>query len=132
MATSGGENWHEASRTDLLFYRAAETEKDYSPTTRHLDYAINDQLFHWESQGKDTVESERGQNDIHHRERNRTITLFVRLAKKDPGTGRTMPYFCAGNAHYVEHRSERPIQITWRLDHALPGDVFASYRAAVA
>ncbi|MFQ5517498.1 MAG: hypothetical protein ACE5E8_07970, partial [Acidimicrobiia bacterium] len=56
---------------------------------------------------------------------------FVRTAKKGP-TGRTAPYFCAGTASYVEHRSERPIQITWRLHHPLPGDTFAVYRAAVA
>ncbi len=132
MPLQSGLYWHKPSRTDLLFITLRKTEKDYSPTTRNLDYAISDQLFHWESQGKDTVASERGQNYIHHRDQNRTITLFVRLAKKDPGTGRTMAYFCAGNALYVEHRSERPIQITWRIDHALPGDVFASYRAAVA
>jgi len=132
MPLQSGVYWHEATRTDLLFITLQKPEKDYSPTTRYLDYAISDRLFHWESQGKDTEASERGQNYIHHRERNRAITLFVRLAKKDPGTSRTMAYFCAGNAHYVEHQSERPIQITWRLDHPLPGDVFADYRAAVA
>lgn len=34
-------------------------------------------------------------------------------------------------ASYVEHRSEWPIQITWKLHHPLPGDIFTSYRAAV-
>lgn len=31
----------------------------------------------------------------------------------------------------AEQFSERPIQITWKLKHALPGDVFTEYRAAV-
>jgi hypothetical protein len=57
--------------------------------------------------------------------------LFIREQRKNDA-GRAMPYFCAGTATYVEHRSERPIQITWRLDRPLPGDVFASYRAAIA
>ena len=126
-----GVYWHEPTRTDLLFVTLQKAEKDYSPTTRYLDYAISDRLFHWESQAKDAVASERGQNYIHHAERDRSVVLFVREAKKDP-TGRTMPYFCAGTATYLEHRSERPIQFTWRLDHPLPGDTFVAYRAAVA
>ncbi len=70
------------------------------------------------------------QNYIHHQARDRTVALFVRTAKQDE-SGRTLPYFCAGTASYVEHRSERPIQITWKLHHPLPGDIFTSYRAAV-
>jgi superfamily II DNA or RNA helicase len=126
-----GVYWHEPTRTDLLFITLQKAEKDYSPTTRYLDYAISERLFHWETQAKDTVASERGQNYIHHRERGRSVALFIREAKKDP-TGRTMPYFSAGTVNYVEHRSERPIQITWRLDHPLPGGTFVAYRAAVA
>ena len=55
----------------------------------------------------------------------------MRPTKRD-SNGRTIPYFCAGTATYVEHRSDRPIQITWELDHPLPGDIFSAYRAAVA
>jgi len=126
-----GVYWHEPTRTDLLFITLQKTEKDYSPTTRYLDYAISKNLFHWESQAKDAVASERGQNYIHHQARNRTVALFVRTAKND-ANGRTMPYLCAGTATYVDHQSERPIQFTWKLHHPLPGDVFTSYRAAVA
>ncbi|MDH4118429.1 MAG: DUF3427 domain-containing protein [Acidimicrobiia bacterium] len=125
-----GVYWHEPTRTDLLFITLQKADKDYSPTTRYLDYAISERLFHWETQAKDAVESERGQNYIHHEARDRTVALFIRGAK---GTGqRTMPYFCAGTATYVEHQSERPIQITWKLHHPLPGDIFTAYRAAVA
>ncbi len=31
---------------------------------------------------------------------------------------------------WVDATSERPIAITWRLEHELPDDIFASYRAA--
>ncbi len=123
--------WHPPTQTDLLFITLQKTEKDYSPTTRYLDYAISDQIFHWETQANTTVASKRGQDYIDHDARGRTVALFVRTAKKD-STGRTLPYFCAGTATYVEHQSERPIQITWRLHHPLPGDIFTNYRAAVA
>ena len=126
-----GVYWHEPTRTDLLFITLQKADKDYSPTTRYLDYAISEHLFHWESQAKDTVTSERGQNYIHHEARDRSIALFIRTAKKD-AAGRTIPYFCAGTATYVEHQSERPIQITWNLHHPLPGDTFTTYRAAIA
>ena len=131
MPLQSGVYWHEPTKTDLLFITLQKTEKDYSPTTRYLDYAISEHLFHWESQGKDTVISERGQNYLQHENRGRSIALFIRSAKKE-ANGRTMPYFCAGTASYVEHQSERPIQITWKLRDSLPGDVFAEYRAAVA
>ena len=131
MPLQSGVYWHAPTQTDLLFITLQKTEKDYSPTTRYLDYAISEHLFHWESQAKDTVASNRGQNYLHHEKQNRSIALFIRSAKKQPN-GRTMPYFCAGAASYLEHQSERPIQITWRLRYPLPGDVFADYRAAVA
>lgn len=131
LPLQSGVYWHAATQTDLLFITLQKAEKDYSPTTRYLDYAISEHLFHWESQAKDTVASDRGQNYLHHEKRNRSVTLFIRSAKKQLN-GRTMPYFCAGKASYVEHQSERPIQITWKLQYPLPGDVFADYRAAVA
>ena len=130
MPLQTGVYWHEPTRTDLLFITLQKTDRDYSPTTRYLDYAISDQLFHWETQAKDSVDSDRGQNYIHHQDRGRPIALFVRTTKTDP-SGRTRPYLCAGTATYVEHQSERPIQITWKLDHALPGDALIRYRAAV-
>lgn len=131
MPLQSGVYWHDPTKTDLLFVTLQKTEKEYSPTTRYLDNAISEHLFHWESQAKDTVASIRGQNYLHHEQRDRSIALFIRSAKKEPN-GRTMAYFCAGTATYVEHQSERPIQITWKLRYALPGDVFADYRAAVA
>lgn len=131
MPLQAGVYWHAPTQTELLFITLQKTEKDYSPTTRYLDYAISEHLFHWETQAKVTVASTAGQNYLHHEQRKRSIALFIRQAKKQPN-GRTMPYFCAGLASYVDHESERPIQITWRLQRPLPGDVFVEYRAAVA
>lgn len=123
--------FHRPTDTDLLLITLQKSERDYSPTTRYLDYAISDRLFHWESQATTAEASDRGQNYVHHEARGRSVVLFIRPTKQT-ARGTTTPYFCAGMARYVEHRSERPMQITWRLDHSLPGDVFAAYRAAVA
>lgn len=126
-----GVYWHEPSRTDLLFVTLDKSEKHYSPTTRYRDYAISDRLFHWESQSTTAAGSTTGQRYIHHEAMGTNVVLFVRTSRTDIN-GRTRPYFCAGRARYVEHRSERPMQITWELHDPLPGDVFSAFRAAVA
>ena len=131
LPLQAGVYWDENSKTDIFLVTLQKAEKDYSPTTRYLDYAISDQLFHWESQAATSVNSETGKRYLNHEHLGTRIMLFVRTTKKDIN-GRTMPYFCVGPATYVEHKSERPIQIKWRLHNRLPGDVFASYRAAVA
>lgn len=126
-----GVYWHEPTRTDIFFVTLQKTEKDYSPTTRYLDYAISDRLFHWESQATTSITSPTGQRYFTHKTGGSNVAFFVRPTKKN-SAGRTMPYFSAGLASYVEHQSDRPIQITWKLQHRLPGEIFAAYRAAVA
>ena len=37
-------------RYDAFFVDLQKAERDYSPTTMYRDYAINRELFHWESQ----------------------------------------------------------------------------------
>ncbi|MEX0768855.1 MAG: DUF3427 domain-containing protein [Microthrixaceae bacterium] len=120
-----------ATSTYLLFVTLQKTEKDYSPSTRYLDYAISDRLFHWESQAATSLLSDRGQSYINHLEQGLKILLFIRTEKRN-GNGRTLPYFCAGTARYVSHESERPLQIIWQLDRPLPGNIFTEFRAAVA
>lgn len=126
-----GVYWHEPSQTDLFFITLQKTEKHYSPTTRYRDYAISDRLFHWESQSTTTAASDMGQRYVTHEANGTNVVLFVRSTRTDVN-GRTRPYFCAGRARYVEHRSERPMQITWELHDPLPGDIFSAFRAAVA
>jgi superfamily II DNA or RNA helicase/HKD family nuclease len=126
-----GVYWHEPTQTDIFFVTLQKSEGDFSPTTRYKDYAISDNLFHWESQGATAVRSATGQRYLNHRERGTRVALFVRTAKSS-GSNRTLPYFCAGLANYVSHESDRPIAITWQLETPLPGDLFIEYRAAVA
>lgn len=126
-----GVYWHEPSQTDLFFITLQKTEKDYSPATRYRDYAISDRLFHWESQSTTTSASAIGRRYINHEANGTNVVLFIRSSRTDVN-GRTRPYFCAGRARYVEHRSERPMQITWELHDPLPGDIFSAFRAAVA
>jgi hypothetical protein len=52
--------------------------------------------------------------------------LFTRLSSDDRA------FYFLGPATYVRHESDLPMAVTWRLIHPLPGDLFASFAAAVA
>ncbi|MCI6288660.1 MAG: DUF3427 domain-containing protein, partial [Lentisphaeria bacterium] len=41
--------------TDMFLVTLNKSEKQYSPTTMYLDYAISDELFHWQSQNATSV-----------------------------------------------------------------------------
>ena len=60
MPLQTGVYWHEETQSDLLFITLQKSERDYSPTTRYLDYAISDELFHLESQANAAADSKRG------------------------------------------------------------------------
>jgi superfamily II DNA or RNA helicase/HKD family nuclease len=123
--------WVLSENTDLLFVTLEKSESDFKASNRYRDYAINETLFHWESQSTTTTGSKTGQRYLNHQKLGTSVVLFVRQSKKD-SSGKTMPYFFAGPATYLRHESEQPISITWKLEHPLPGDLFISYRTAIA
>ncbi len=109
-------------RADAFFITLDKTDRDYSPTTMYRDYALNERLFHWQSQSTTSVESPTGQRYIHHAERGHTILLFVREHKR-VGSGLSAPYYFLGPAHYESHEGSRPINFVWRLDHPMPASI---------
>lgn len=118
------------AHADAFFVTLHKSEADYSPTTMYQDYAINSELFHWESQSGTTVASKTGQRYLHHRETGSHILLFTRQHKVSAfGTG--APYLFLGEADYLEHRGERPIAITWRLRTPMPAADFAAASVVV-
>jgi hypothetical protein len=121
-----GVRWLPEARADLFAFTLDKTGGTFSPTTRYRDYAVSRDLIHWESQSVTRADSMVGQRYQHHPERGSEIVLFARLRQGDRA------FWCLGPATYVKHEGERPIAITWRLHHPLPGDVFAQFAAAVA
>ncbi len=103
-----------------------KTEKEFSPTTMYQDYPISRELLHWETQSQTSQESETGQNFIHHKARGYQIFFFARSKKKTEYV--TMPFTFLGPAQLVEYKSERPIQMVWRLDHPMPAEMFEENR----
>jgi hypothetical protein len=112
-------------KADAFFITLRKSEADYSPTTMYRDYPISPTLFHWESQSTTSLASETGKRYL---SGSSHVLLFVREQQKDEFG--TTPYLFLGPAHYMSHTGERPIAITWRLEHAMPTDFFTSASVA--
>ena len=104
---------------DALFVTLKKSEADYSPTTMYRDYPISPTRFHWESQNATSIASPTGQRYLN---RTSTVMLFCRVEPR--GEYDTAPYVFLGPARYDGHVGERPIAITWELEHAMPTGVF--------
>jgi superfamily II DNA or RNA helicase len=111
---------------DLLVFTLDKTSGAFSPTTRYRDYAINRDLIHWESQSTTRATSKTGKRYQKHVSTGNHILLFARHTNEDRA------FYFLGPATYVKHEGEMPMAITWKLQHPLPGDLFASFAAAVA
>ena len=110
--------------TDVFLVTLEKSERDYSPTTRYRDYAISRELFHWESQSGTSLTSATGKRYL---DGSSTVLLFVRQTNKV--NGRAPAYVFLGRCELVEHRGEKPIQITWRLEEPMPESWFRVARA---
>jgi Domain of unknown function (DUF3427) len=121
-----GVKWVPAASADLLAFTLDKTSGQFSPTTSYKDRAISRELIHWESQSMTTAASPTGQRYQSHAAKGTQILLFARLRADDRA------FWFLGPATYVRHEGERPMAITWRLDHPLPGDLYAQFAAAVA
>lgn len=118
-----GVRWLPEQKADLLAFTLDKTGTSFSPTTRYKDYAISRELIHWESQNAAGAETrDRYQN---HAARGSSVFLFARLKETDRA------FWFLGPARYVSHTGQRPMAVTWKLQHALPGDLYASFAAAV-
>ncbi len=115
-------------RADMLFVTLQKTEEHFSPTTMYRDRAVSPDVFQWESQSTTTIRSKTGQRYLTHDELGSSVHLFVRETRRT-ALDVASPYLYAGQAHYQSHQGERPIEIMWRLERALPADVFHSARA---
>ena len=121
-----GVRWDEDTQTDLFFVTLEKSERDFSPTTRYRDYAISQHLIHWESQSVTRADSETGLRYRNHVQQGSSVMFFARLRQDDRA------FWFLGPGTYVRHEGEQPMAVTWRLEYPLPGDLFASFAAAVA
>ena len=111
---------------DVFFVTLNKTEESYSPTTMYADYAINERLFHWQSQSQTSESSVTGQRYIHHARKNHTLLLFVREDKTKDNLAQ--PYLFLGPVTYQSHSGSRPMNIELELSYPIPARLLATAR----
>lgn len=111
----------EEKKTDVFLITLNKVEKHSSPSTMYEDYAINDELFNWQSQSRTSINSKTGKRYINHIESGNNILLFVRENKSEDGV--TSPYTYLGPADIVSYSGSKPINIVWRLRNKLPASI---------
>ncbi len=132
QALVGVPEWREGVRqaktegAELLAITLDKSVSSFSPTTRYKDYAISPTLIHWESQSTTAAESPTGLRYRNHEREGRSVLLFSRLQTNDRA------FWFLGPAKYLGHVGEKPMSITWELEHPLAGDLFVEFAAAVA
>ena len=105
--------------TELLFINLIKSKENFSPTTMYDDYAINENLFHWQSQNAAGPHTSKGISYINHQKNNKRILLFVREKANDE-FGNTMGYVFIGEGKLIEHYGSKPMSIKWELNQPMP------------
>jgi len=126
LAAREGVKFVKERNADVLFVTLDKTGDSYSPTTRYRDFAISRDRFHWESQSGTTRKSPTGRRYL---DGSSHVLLFVRNRPKDE-RGRAEGFVYLGPVRRIADRGERPIQIDWQLENAMPEAVLRLARAA--
>lgn len=116
-----GVKYFEDKALDIFFITLNKTDKDFSPSTLYEDYAINEKLFHWQSQSTTSVESITGKRYINHKALNSKIALFVRENKERDGI--TAPFTYLGLCEYISHTGNKPISFVWKIEEEIPAKI---------
>ena len=106
-------------KTELLFINLIKSEENFSPTTMYDDYAINEVLFHWQSQNTARPEIGKGLAYVQHQEKGKKILLFVREKSTDEFVNR-MGYVFIGEGNIKDYYGAKPMNITWELNEPMP------------
>lgn len=84
------------------------------------DYAINKELFHWQSQNTAAPHGAVGQRYLNSATNGWQFQLFVRENKDKP-------YRACGPLEFVKSEGSQPMSITWKLKNPLTAKLFQAY-----
>lgn len=87
------------------------------------DYAINKELFHWQSQNNAGPHTEAGRRYLESETNGWQFQLFVRENKDKP-------YRACGPLEFVRSEGSQPMNITWKLKYPLTARLFQEYSVA--
>lgn len=87
-------------------------------STLYEVYAINEKLFHLQSQSVLTEGSPTAQCYINHKKHGHQRAIFVREYKQEHGYTGALTFL--GTCEYVRHPGEKPYSFIWNLEHEMP------------
>ncbi|MEI6581945.1 MAG: DUF3427 domain-containing protein [Chitinophagia bacterium] len=105
--------------TEAVFVTLDKSKGNYSSTTMYEDYAVNETIFHWQSQNSTKPDSAKGLSYINHEQLAKKILLFVRERNEDEN-GLTMGYVYVGPVRFQSYTGSQPMSITWELLNPMP------------
>jgi hypothetical protein len=114
-----GVKYSKEENLDLFFITLKKSAKQFTETTMYEDYAIDEELFHWQSQSRTSINSPTGQRYVNQNHNGSKVILFVREGKTDENN-KSQNYICLGLADYVSHKGSAPISIIYRLREKMP------------
>ncbi|WP_313567374.1 DUF3427 domain-containing protein [Acetoanaerobium noterae] len=125
-----GVKYIEELNLDVFFITLNKSDKLFKESTMYEDYAINEELFHWQSQSRTTVNSSTGRRYINMKKNKSKVLLLVREEKSD-SYGATETFKCLGLASYVSHEGSAPISIIYKLESKMPMNILRSSNQVV-
>ena len=111
-----------ARRVELMFV-TLDKRSGFHESIAYHDYALSNDLFHWQSQNSAASTTRIGQQYIHSAGDDPNgwrFQLFVRIDHDSP-------YLACGPAIFQTSHGERPMNITWRLEVPLPASAFSQF-----
>lgn len=118
-----GVAWSDLTNSDILFVTVAKSAKRFAPEVMYKDFALSEELFHWDSQNATSSRTPVGKRYINHAKLGTNVVLFTRNVDLNED-GDSNPFVCLGTVNYLSHKGENPMGITWKLDRPMPADVF--------
>lgn len=106
-------------KTEILFINLVKSEENFSPTTMYDDYAVNELLFHWQTQNSARPDKGKGLSYIKHKEEDKKILLFVREKAKNQ-FGNSLGYVFIGEGDIKDYYGSKPMSINWKLSEPMP------------
>jgi superfamily II DNA or RNA helicase len=109
-------------KVELMFV-TLDKRSGFHETIAYHDYAINHELFHWQSQNSAAPTTGIGQQYIRsvgEQPNGWQFQLFVRVDQEHP-------YLACGPVSFQESHGERPMSIIWKLQVPLPAAAFSRF-----
>ncbi|TGD72519.1 DUF3427 domain-containing protein [Mangrovimicrobium sediminis] len=92
---------------------------------QYHDYFLDDHTFHWQSQNSTAPGGKRGKGIVEHKRLGSAVHLFIRKHKLLDG--KAAPFIYCGRVDYESHNSEKPMNVTWKLQSPLPNSLLSYF-----